>query len=147
MKHVDDPKALGRRINERRTKLDLSQRDLSFDGCSYAYISRIEAGTRQPTDQVLAVLAARLGTTVRYLKTGQHDPVELGLADAKLELHDLTAEERELLDHDLEQAAFKVARAIAWQIRKLRSDAARAALDLESDLTDAAAHAAREALA
>lgn len=147
MRHVDDTRALGRRINERRTKLDLSQRDIAFDGCSYAYISRIEAGTRQPTDQVIAVLAAKLGTTARYLKTGVHDPVELGLADAKLELTDLTADEREMLDHDLEEAAFKVARAIAWQIRKLRSEAARAALDIEAVLADTAAAAAREALA
>lgn len=147
MKHIDDLQALGRRVRERRTNRGLSQRDLAFDGCSYAYLSRIEAGTRQPTDQVLDVLAAKLGTTKRYLKTGEHDPVELGLADAQLELTDLTKEERELLDHDLEEAAFRVARAVAWQIRKLRSEAARAALDLEADLADAAATAAREALA
>ena len=147
MKHVDDTKALGRRIAERRRQLDISQRDLAFPGCSYAYISRIEAGKRQPTDPVIAVLAEKLGTTARYLKTGEHDPVELGLADAKLELHQLTEEERELLEHDLEMAAFKVARAIAWQIRKLRSEAARAALDLEAGIAERAAAEAREALA
>lgn len=147
MKHVDDTKALGRRVREMRTRRDLSQRELAFDGCSYAYLSRIEAGTRQPTDQVLAVLAEKLGTSVRYLKTGVHDPIELGLADAKIELTDLTKEEREMLDHDLEEAAFKTARAVAWAIRKLRTEAARAALDLEHDLADQAAIAAREALA
>lgn len=131
MRHVDDLAALGRRIRTRRLALGLSQRDLAFDGCSYAYISRIEAGTRQPTDQVVEELAHRLGTTRRYLKTGHHDPRELGLADAKLELADLTPDELEILDVDIEDATFAAARAAAWRIRKQRLEAARAALDAD----------------
>ena len=145
MKHIDDTKAVGRRIRELRDRRGLSQRELQFDGCSYAYLSRIEAGTRQASDQVLEAIAGKLGTTKRYLKTGMHDPVELGLADAKLELTDLSPEERELLDHDVEEATFRAARAVAWQIRKLRTEAARAMLD--NDLAEAAAALASEAIA
>ena len=46
--HVDDPVAVGQRLREAREAAGLSQRDLSFSGCSAAYISRIEAGTRIP---------------------------------------------------------------------------------------------------
>lgn len=80
MKHVDDLTALGRRIRQLREARGLTQRELMFDGCSYAYLSRVEQGGRQPSVQVLEELARRLGTTVHYLKTGEDDPRELALA-------------------------------------------------------------------
>jgi tetratricopeptide (TPR) repeat protein len=48
----------------------LSQRDLSFTGCSPAYISRIEAGDRIPSLQLLRELGQRLGVSEDYLATG-----------------------------------------------------------------------------
>ena len=44
--HYDDPAAVGRRLFEGRAEAGLSQRELSFPGCSAAYISRIERGKR-----------------------------------------------------------------------------------------------------
>ena len=38
---------VGDRIRERRLELGLSQRELACEGVTYAYISRLEANTRQ----------------------------------------------------------------------------------------------------
>ena len=60
----------GERIRARRLALGLSQRDLAEPGITYAYISRIEAGQRQPSEKALRALADKLGTTARYLESG-----------------------------------------------------------------------------
>jgi len=69
--HVDDPVAVGRRLREARDTAGLTQRDLSFDGCTAAYVSRIEAGARVPSLQILHEFAKRLGVTPEYLATGR----------------------------------------------------------------------------
>ena len=70
----DRSPAAGETIGERlkRLRLDrgLSQRELAAPGVSYAYISRIEAGTRQPSVKALRRLAAKLGVSADYLETG-----------------------------------------------------------------------------
>ena len=43
----------------------MTQRDLSFDGCSYSYLARIEAGDRRPSPRVLIEIARRLGVPPR----------------------------------------------------------------------------------
>jgi tetratricopeptide (TPR) repeat protein len=48
----------------------VSQRELSFPGCSPAYISRIEAGDRIPSLQLLREMGQRLGVSEDYLATG-----------------------------------------------------------------------------
>ena len=58
--HVDDPHAVGRRLKEARARAGLSQRQLSFPGCSPAYISRIEAGDRIPSLQLLREMGRKL---------------------------------------------------------------------------------------
>jgi transcriptional regulator with XRE-family HTH domain len=68
--HVDDPREVGRRLREARLRAGLSQRDLSFPGCSPAYISRIEAGDRIPSLQLLRQMGERLGVSEDYLATG-----------------------------------------------------------------------------
>jgi tetratricopeptide (TPR) repeat protein len=68
--HVDDPKLVGQRLREAREKAGLSQGKLAFDGCTTAYISRIEAGTRIPSLQILTELARRLDVPVDYLARG-----------------------------------------------------------------------------
>jgi transcriptional regulator with XRE-family HTH domain len=68
--HVDDPAAVGRRLRDARAKAGLSQRQLSFPGCSAAYISRLEAGDRVPSLQLLRKLAVRLGADEQFLATG-----------------------------------------------------------------------------
>jgi tetratricopeptide (TPR) repeat protein len=86
--HVDSPEAVGQRLKEARERAGLSQRALSFPGCSPAYISRIEAGERIPSLQLLRELGRRLGVSEDFLATG----AELGpdgsalLADAELAL-------------------------------------------------------------
>jgi transcriptional regulator with XRE-family HTH domain len=79
--HVDDPAAVGRRLKEARLAAGLSQRQLSFPGCSAAYISRLEAGDRVPSLQLLRKLAAKLNADEQFLATGieriEQDPPEL----------------------------------------------------------------------
>src|SRR5919199_3998521 len=95
-KHVDDPKAVGRRLKGARERAGLSQRQLAFAGCSPAYISRIEAGDRIPSLQLLRELGRRLGVTEDYLATGEEAPREgpdLVFAEVALRLGDLDAAE------------------------------------------------------
>jgi tetratricopeptide (TPR) repeat protein len=69
--HYDDSHAVGRRLREARERAGLSQRQLSFPGCSPAYLSRIEAGDRTPSLQLMRELAHRLGVTEEFLAYGQ----------------------------------------------------------------------------
>jgi transcriptional regulator with XRE-family HTH domain len=69
--HVDDPAAVGRRLRDARIEAGLSQRQLSFPGCSAAYISRLEAGDRVPSLQLLRKLAQKLDADEQYLATGE----------------------------------------------------------------------------
>ena len=68
----------------------MSQRALSGTGISYAYVSRIEAGQRNPSLKAIRLLARKLGVTPEYLETGARIPPakeqELRIADAELEL-------------------------------------------------------------
>ena len=68
--HVDSPAAVGERLKVAREKAGLSQRRLSFPGCSPAYISRIESGDRIPSLQLLRELGRRLSVSEDYLATG-----------------------------------------------------------------------------
>jgi tetratricopeptide (TPR) repeat protein len=81
--HVDDPAAVGRRLREARDAAGLTQRELSFDGCTAAYVSRIEAGARVPSLQILHEFAKRLSVTPEYLATGR--PAEEDLSSDLLE--------------------------------------------------------------
>ena len=80
--HVDDPSAVGRRLRDARERVGVSQRQLSFEGCSPAYISRIEAGERIPSLQLLREMGRRLGVSEDYLATGLER--EAGGEDRKL---------------------------------------------------------------
>jgi transcriptional regulator with XRE-family HTH domain len=91
---------VGNRLRRLRLARGLTQRQLAAPGISDAYISRIESGNRQPTLNVLRILARRLGVPLDYLETGAAVPAaaerELRLSDAELELR---------LGRDLEKAA------------------------------------------
>jgi transcriptional regulator with XRE-family HTH domain len=67
---------IGERIRQRRLELGLSQRGLAVPGVSYAYVSRIESNSRQPSTKTLRKLAPRLGVSVHWLETGEEDPAE-----------------------------------------------------------------------
>src|SRR5205809_7908444 len=106
--------SIGVRLKRLRLERDLSQRELSGPGVSYAYISRIEAGARTPSVKALRLLAQKLGVSVEQLETGRRTPVEQGVALAGLDFESLTAKEL----HSIQTAADDGAR-----------DAARKAAD------------------
>src|SRR4051794_41936074 len=61
---------IGERLKRLRLERGLSQRELAAPGVSYAYISRIEAGTRQPSVKALRRLASELRGSAGYPETG-----------------------------------------------------------------------------
>ena len=79
---------IGQRLKRLRLERGLSQRELAAPGVSYAYISRIEAGTRQPSVKALRRLASKLGVSAEYLETGSEldatQQRELRLSDLEL---------------------------------------------------------------
>jgi tetratricopeptide (TPR) repeat protein len=86
LNHIDDPGKFGRRLRDTRLQAGVSQQTLSFPGCSAAYISRIEAGERTPSLQVIREMAKRLGVSPEYLATGvQVEPTfDRELVDAEV---------------------------------------------------------------
>jgi transcriptional regulator with XRE-family HTH domain len=85
-----ETESIGQRLRRLRLERGLSQRALAEPGVSYAYISRIEASTRQPSVKALRKLAPKLGVSADYLETGsdlsEGQRLELRLADAELRL-------------------------------------------------------------
>src|SRR6185503_15859409 len=114
--HVDSPQAVGERLKAARERAGVSQRQLSFPGCSPAYISRIESGDRIPSLQLLRELGRRLDVTEDFLATGTETPFERGSAlleaEVLLRLNDLEAAE-EQYTAALKNAANEVVRAEA----------------------------------
>ena len=86
--HVDDPAAVGRRLRQAREAAGLTQRELSFEGCTAAYVSRIEAGARVPSLQILREFGKRLGVSADYLATGSEGVGDLSsdLLEAEISL-------------------------------------------------------------
>jgi transcriptional regulator with XRE-family HTH domain len=95
--HIDDPKRVGRRLYEARRDKGLSQRALSFPGCTAAYISRIEAGERVPSYQLLLELGRRLDVSASYLATGAEEEQLSKLETADLLLRLGNSEEAEAI--------------------------------------------------
>jgi tetratricopeptide (TPR) repeat protein len=118
--HVDDPVAVGRRLRKAREAAGVTQRELSFEGCTAAYISRIEAGARVPSLQILHEFARRLGVRPEYLADGSQEPEDLssGLLEAEVALR--------LGDEELAVELYEAARAAA----DLPADLAQAQLGL-----------------
>ena len=134
---MDDPREVGRRLREARERAGLSQRQLSFPGCSPAYISRIEAGDRIPSLQLLREMGRRLGVSEDYLATGTErgdDAAAVLEADLALRLDELELAEK-LFSQTLEHAASADdrARALAGlgQLAFRRGDARQAIAGLE----------------
>lgn len=96
--HIDSPKEVGRRLKEARDRAGLSQRQLAFPGCTAAYISRLEAGARVPSLQMVNQLAARLNVSGSWLATGVEsavlEPADLVDAEVALRLGELEEAER-----------------------------------------------------
>ena len=113
--HYDDPVEVGRRLQDAREAAGLSQRELSFPGCSAAYISRIERGERIPSLQVMRELARRIGVTEAELAFGQermHPDVAQRLREVEEAEAAGSTTQRALAYAALGRAAAKVARAL-----------------------------------
>lgn len=111
--HYDDPVELGARLHAAREAAALSQRELSFPGCSAAYISRIERGERVPSLQVLRELARRTGVSEAQLAYGQerlHPDVAETLRQVEKAEETKSKAERAQAYAALGRAAAKVAR-------------------------------------
>src|SRR4029077_7230830 len=88
--HIDSPREVGLRLEAARERAGLSQRQLSFPGCTAAYISRIEAGARVPSLQMINQLALRVEVSGQWLATGveseSQEPLQLIDAEVALRL-------------------------------------------------------------
>lgn len=84
--HIDDPKLFAGRLRRAREQTGLSQRGLAFPGCTAAYLSRLEAGQRVPSLQIVSRLAARLGVSAQWLATGVAAGDDPDLVDAEVAL-------------------------------------------------------------
>jgi tetratricopeptide (TPR) repeat protein len=122
---------IGARLKRLRLDRGLSQRELAAPGVSYAYISRIEAGTRTPSVKALRRLAANLGVSADYLETGsdldETATRELRLADLELSVR---LGEWEGVDRSLQQIAGE-ALAAGDRAAALRARIALATLAME----------------
>jgi len=119
---------IGQRVKRIRQERGLSQRELAAPGVSYAYISRIEAETRQPSVKALRKLATKLGVSAHFLETGfdldATDARELRLTDLELAVR---LGESEGVERALRQAVME-ATAAADAEGSLRGRVALAAL-------------------
>lgn len=82
--------SIGQRIARLRRERSLSQRELATTGVSFTYVSRIEAGQRQPSVKAIRALAVKLGVSPEYLETGRDlaptGDRELRVTDAELQV-------------------------------------------------------------
>jgi tetratricopeptide (TPR) repeat protein len=96
--HIDSPREVGLRLKDARERAGLSQRQLAFPGCTAAYISRIEAGARVPSLQMINELASRLDVSGQWLATGVEaataEPSELVEAEVALRLGEVEEADR-----------------------------------------------------
>jgi len=94
----------------------MSQRGLSFPGCSSAYISRIERGERIPSLQVMREIARRTGVSEQALAYGR-DVIDSGVSERirAVEAAEAGGDEAERASayQALARAASKAARGIA----------------------------------
>lgn len=101
--HIDSPREFGVRLKSARERATLSQRQLAFPGCTAAYISRLEAGARVPSLQMVNQLAARLDVSGQWLATGVEpataEPSDLIEAEVALRLGETDEAERQYRAH------------------------------------------------
>lgn len=96
------PMSTGERLRRLRIAAGLSQTELAGDTLSPSYVSLLEAGKRQPSSEVAAVLAKRLGCSVSMLLYGQPSErerrIDLELSYARLALsHGASADAKKRL--------------------------------------------------
>ncbi|MFF4104982.1 tetratricopeptide repeat protein [Streptomyces sp. NPDC001903] len=114
---MDEPAAIGRRVQRMRAELGLTQKALAEPSYTSAYISTLESGKVRPSETALRFLAERLGTSYEELATGRpaHLATELRLS--------LTDAQQTLATGAAAEAAVRY--------RQLLADAERLGLDAE----------------
>ena len=80
--------SVAQRLRRLRNERGLAQREVEGPGVSYAYVSRIENGEREPSIRTLRVIASRLGVLPEYLETGRNETATDRLAQDVLKLTD-----------------------------------------------------------
>jgi tetratricopeptide (TPR) repeat protein len=102
--HIHDPVDTGRRLREARERAGVTQRELAYPFCTAAYISRIEAGARSPSLQLLREFGKRLGVSADWLATGTNEEDASTLIEAEIALRlDDIPHARALYDAELER--------------------------------------------
>lgn len=89
MTAVDDL-GLGQRLRAARLARGMTQGELAAPDYSIGYISRIESGTRQPSDSVLSALASRLQVSVGHLRNGDDASQAAPASHEELDLAELS---------------------------------------------------------
>src|SRR5437763_16019644 len=108
---MPDEETIGQRLRRLRLERGLSQRELASPGVSYAYISRIEGGQRQPSLRAIRKLARALGVSAQYLETGsttttdEDREIRLSEAELRLRLGDSSGEAEDALKDVLRDAS------------------------------------------
>ncbi|MFJ7154059.1 tetratricopeptide repeat protein [Streptomyces sp. NPDC101118] len=98
---MDEPAAIGRRVQRLRGERGLTQRQLAEPAYTPAYVSTLESGKVRPSETALRFLAERLGTSYEELATGRPPrlgtELRLALTDAQRELATGAADEAAVL--------------------------------------------------
>ena len=68
--------SIGGRIRALRLEQGKSLRDIEGPGADHAHISRVEGGSRRPTEAFLRTVARNLGVSLEYLRDGEEGGVE-----------------------------------------------------------------------
>ena len=112
----------GERLRKLRLEKGLSQRELAEPKCTHAYVSTIEAGRRNPSPDVLAHLASKLGIDVEELTSGRPpgltQELRTALQDARIAASDGRPDEA------LEALGAVASRARRYGITRLQAQAA-----------------------
>lgn len=122
MNNVINYKLVGKRINDWRKRLNITQDDLSFlTGLSVPYISEIENGKKHPSLDVIVAISDAIGVTVDELLSGNMlSSFSDYQTDIDYLLSDCTSEERQFI-YEMLRALKESLRHNSWIINTVRS--------------------------
>jgi transcriptional regulator with XRE-family HTH domain len=118
---LSEMKSLGARIRELRDEKDISLRELGkrVGPLSAAYLSDVELGRRNPTDEVLRAIAKALGTTFDELKQYDNRPAAEEMKRRTLHSPQLGFAFRRILDENVSEEE------LVKELLKLANDKAK----------------------
>lgn len=117
----EDLAALGKRLREVRTRMGMTQAEVAGDRYTHAYVSTIEAGRREPSNEALNYFAEQLGVGVEELWSSRSVNWALQMSE-DLRAQGLPNEAYELLERtltNLERAGHVPPRVLAVMHREL----------------------------